>query len=1119
MPVAVRSGPSTPAYGAGSTPATSDRSPTPDTAADSARHTSWRHVAAHLQAALRGEFTIEREIGRGGMAAVYLARELRLDRWVALKVMSPSLLSGHGMVERFQQEAVTVANLSHANIVTIHSVRDVDDLHCFVMQYVEGRALDRILHEVRRLPLAAVQSALFQVGSALSYAHRRGVIHRDIKPANILIDTNGDAIVTDFGIAKVAEATGHTQTGVLIGTPSYMSPEQCLGVKVTASADQYALGLVAYELLAGQLPFTGPSLVVLQAQISQTPTPLEELAPDCPPEVAAAVMRMLAKDPVDRFPSIAQAVAALGGGPLGEDDPLRATLAVMAGAVPPKPPAPVPASVQVTLPDGRWEAGDALQASAIVIGSDEQPMPDVAVQWATDDTGVLRVDAETGSVTLLAPGRAMVRATAGDATGETALDVEAPRPDRIEIDAPPARLRACESWRPVVTVRDRRGAAMDVPVTLSVDDADVAVVADGAVDAVNPGTTTLRVTVDALTHEVPLRVAPAAVASVEVTAPDASLEVGERSHLTARALDGRGRVLHDAMVGWRSSAPDVATVNREGVVSALAAGSATIRAESSGHDATVALQVRPAAVASLTLSSPIGALHVGERARLSAIVRDRRGATLDRPLRWTTLDPKVLTVTPDGEVEARGLGVGVVTVECEGQQATAEVGVMVSSVTELFPPPPPPPAPPAAPPVRTPEPPTVPVEVAALTPEPEPVAPAPVLETPAVEEPVAASPAPAPVVPDEPPPRPTHKLDVTQFQVMPRLTPRESMPVAPPAPVAPREPAPTPPAPVAEPVAASLPPTTVEAPVPARPLSPRLIGAGVAAALVAIIAWWLASGEPEAPVNASAPQGQSGMVATADSASPPTADSIVAPAASPAPTPPPAPAPVATAPTPAAPPKAKEEPPAKSAAETRREEQERRRAEAQREAEARREEDARREAEARRVADSTRRAALAAAAARPAPTATLPAPTPTPAAPPRVPTTDSPLVNAAAANESRAGMQRAMSAYVSAIGARSIGELQRAFPSMPTNVRRGWEAMFGAVGNLNAQASDVQVTPIDGETGSGEMSLSVSYNNPANKRPCTQVTRVRMRLVRSGATWQINSIQQLSSSSSSGCQG
>ena len=207
VPVAVRSGPSTPAYGAGSTPGSGSRSATPGTASDSTGHTSWRQVAAHLQAALRGEFAIEREIGRGGMAAVYLARELRLDRWVALKVMSPSLLSGHGMVERFQQEAVTVANLSHANIVTIHSVRDVDDLHCFVMQYVDGRALDRILHEVQRLPLPAVQSALFQVGSALSYAHRRGVIHRDIKPANILL-SNGHALVADFGIARALDSGG-----------------------------------------------------------------------------------------------------------------------------------------------------------------------------------------------------------------------------------------------------------------------------------------------------------------------------------------------------------------------------------------------------------------------------------------------------------------------------------------------------------------------------------------------------------------------------------------------------------------------------------------------------------------------------------------------------------------------------------------------------------------------------------------------------------------------------------------------------------------------------------------------------------------------------------------------
>ena len=139
------------------------------------------------------------------MAAVYLARDLALNRRVAIKVMAPGLMLGHGMVERFRQEAVTVANLQHAHIVSIYAVRALDDLHFFVMQFVPGRTLEGVLREGGPLPIPVIRAWLYQVGAALGYAHRRGVIHRDVKPGNILLNADGEAIVTDFGIAKVAE--------------------------------------------------------------------------------------------------------------------------------------------------------------------------------------------------------------------------------------------------------------------------------------------------------------------------------------------------------------------------------------------------------------------------------------------------------------------------------------------------------------------------------------------------------------------------------------------------------------------------------------------------------------------------------------------------------------------------------------------------------------------------------------------------------------------------------------------------------------------------------------------------------------------------------------------------
>src|SRR2546427_4945869 len=180
-----------------------------------------------LRHATLGDYEILAELGRGGMATVYLAHDVALDRKVAIKVLAPALLAmGEGMVERFKREARTAAALSHPHIIPIYAVRESDRVLYFVMQYVQGRALDSIIRDVGPLPIAMVQTILAQVGDALSYAHRHGIIHRDIKSANIMLDDEGRAVVTDFGIAKVVQAQGLTVTGVTVGTPTYMSPEQ-----------------------------------------------------------------------------------------------------------------------------------------------------------------------------------------------------------------------------------------------------------------------------------------------------------------------------------------------------------------------------------------------------------------------------------------------------------------------------------------------------------------------------------------------------------------------------------------------------------------------------------------------------------------------------------------------------------------------------------------------------------------------------------------------------------------------------------------------------------------------------------------------------------------------------
>ena len=287
-----------------------------------------------LRQATLGEYEILAELGHGGMASVYLAHDLALDRKVAIKVLAPALLlMGEGMVERFKREARTAAALSHPHIIPIYAVKEDEHVLYFVMKHVQGRALDAVIHEVGPLPIAMVQTILAHVADALGYAHRHGVIHRDIKSANIMLDEEGWAVVTDFGIAKVVQAEGLTVTGVTVGTPTYMSPEQCDARELTGASDQYSLGVVAYEMLTGTLPFKGDStMAVMYAHFNERPRPLAELRPDCPPNLAAGVMRMLEKDPLARWPSMDDVVAVCGRPSLRRDDPVRAEMINLAMA-------------------------------------------------------------------------------------------------------------------------------------------------------------------------------------------------------------------------------------------------------------------------------------------------------------------------------------------------------------------------------------------------------------------------------------------------------------------------------------------------------------------------------------------------------------------------------------------------------------------------------------------------------------------------------------------------------------------------------------------------------------------------------------------------------------------
>ncbi len=270
---------------------------------------------SRLTAALADRYRIERELGAGGMATVYLAEDLKHKRRVAIKVLRPELSAVIG-AERFLAEITTTANLQHPHILPLHDSGEVNGTVFYVMPFVEGESLrDRISRE-KQLPIADAVRIASEVAGALDYAHRQGVIHRDIKPENILLH-DGRALVADFGIALAAKSAGSrmTETGMSLGTPHYMSPEQAMGERdLDARADVYAVGCVLYEMLTGDPPFTGSTAQAIVAKVmTERPTPPSGVRDTVPEEVEDAVLTALAKLPADRFASAAEFASALQG--------------------------------------------------------------------------------------------------------------------------------------------------------------------------------------------------------------------------------------------------------------------------------------------------------------------------------------------------------------------------------------------------------------------------------------------------------------------------------------------------------------------------------------------------------------------------------------------------------------------------------------------------------------------------------------------------------------------------------------------------------------------------------------------------------------------------------------
>jgi serine/threonine protein kinase len=278
-------------------------------------------LLARVRRVFDGEYIVERELARGGMAIVYSAQETMLGRPVALKVLRPDIGLSAAAAERFKREAQTVASLDHSNIIPVYRVGQMGGLFYIAMKLIEGRSLDVILDAQGALPVSVVLTLMREAARGLAFANERGIVHRDVKAANILIDTDGRIIVTDFGVALRASDVTLTVAGTLIGTPAYMSPEQCSGKRAGPQSDQYSLAVVAFQMLAGATPFESDTLAgILQHHFFTAPPDLRAVRADIPAPLLDVIARALHKHVAERFTTTREMLEALEAIPLAPAD-------------------------------------------------------------------------------------------------------------------------------------------------------------------------------------------------------------------------------------------------------------------------------------------------------------------------------------------------------------------------------------------------------------------------------------------------------------------------------------------------------------------------------------------------------------------------------------------------------------------------------------------------------------------------------------------------------------------------------------------------------------------------------------------------------------------------------
>ena len=383
-----------------------------------------------LARTLAGRYEITRLLGRGGMAVVFLAQDLALERQVAIKVLPPEIAHDTKLIPRFQQEAKTAAKLDHPNIIPIYRVESEAGLVYFVMKYVTGHSLEQLL-EAGPLPIDLARRVLREAALALGHAHQRGIVHRDVKPANIMLETDSRVVLTDFGISKALEGgSGFTGTGTIIGTPQYMAPEQAKGLEVDGRADQYALAIVGHQILTGKQPFEGSAHSILYKQVFEAPPPLLATRPDVPRDISAALERALSKEPEQRFPTMEEFAAALSGERTGArtvvSAPIKPLATGRATAVRSKPPKSVLRPALIALAITLVVGGGAWAGLREPTAAEPQPAP-------TTEPVVRPVERVRSAPAASQPAQLEPTAVSPPAAGAGAVPAPAkPKPVRIE---------------------------------------------------------------------------------------------------------------------------------------------------------------------------------------------------------------------------------------------------------------------------------------------------------------------------------------------------------------------------------------------------------------------------------------------------------------------------------------------------------------------------------------------------------------------------------------------------------------------------------------------------------------------------------------------------------------